>query len=123
MGECEARTQGALIAALWGRLRTTHRAAQRGQSARASFRDELSNSRIDPTVEVSAEPCSRSVDEVEEELTVSFRAGQPRVYDAGGLCIPVESRFRNVPQHSRARLVRRDHAAAADGLWSRLELG
>src|SRR6266536_4261290 len=62
MGEREARTQGAPIAALWGRLRTTHRAAQfaliagrtgglcppvlpteqRGQAARASFRKELS---------------------------------------------------------------------------------
>src|SRR5258706_16315781 len=111
MGACEARTQGALIAALCGRLRTTHRAAQRRQAARASFRDELPNSFIDPTVEVIAEPCSRSMDEVEEELTVSFRAGQPRVYDADGLRIPVESRLCTLSQHSRARLVRRDHAA------------
>src|SRR5687767_2841183 len=41
MGECEARRQGADIAALWARLRTTHRAAQRGQTARASLRKEL----------------------------------------------------------------------------------
>jgi cytochrome c oxidase subunit II len=41
MGEREARTQGAPIAALWGRLRTTHRAAQRGRAARASFRKGL----------------------------------------------------------------------------------
>src|SRR5712691_8344760 len=41
MGECEARTQGAPIGALSGRLRTTHRADQRGQAARASSREEL----------------------------------------------------------------------------------
>ena len=33
MGECEARTQGAPIAALLGRLRTTPRAAQRAPAA------------------------------------------------------------------------------------------
>src|SRR5438105_6598266 len=41
MGECETRTQGASIAALWARLRTQDRAAQRGRAARASFRKEL----------------------------------------------------------------------------------
>src|SRR5438128_8074919 len=40
MGECETRTQGASIAALWARLRTQDRAAQRGRAARASFRKE-----------------------------------------------------------------------------------
>src|SRR3989441_1685876 len=41
MDECETRTQGASIAALWARLRTQDRAAQRGRVARASFRKEL----------------------------------------------------------------------------------
>src|SRR6266849_621539 len=41
MGECETRTQGASIAALWARLRTQDRAGQRGRAARASFRKEL----------------------------------------------------------------------------------
>src|SRR5207245_5381160 len=41
MDECETRTQGASIAALWARLRTQDRAAQRGRAARASFRKEL----------------------------------------------------------------------------------
>src|SRR5439155_11261772 len=41
MGECETRTQGASIAALLARLRTQDRAAQRGRTARASFRKEL----------------------------------------------------------------------------------
>src|SRR6266540_3996288 len=41
MGECETRTQGAPIAQLWARLRTQDRAAQRGRSARASFRKGL----------------------------------------------------------------------------------
>ncbi len=37
LGECEARTQAAFIAALWARPRTTRRAVQRSQTARASF--------------------------------------------------------------------------------------
>jgi hypothetical protein len=41
MGECEARTQGAAIAALLTRLRTQHRAAQRGQATQQSFRFKL----------------------------------------------------------------------------------
>src|SRR5581483_959388 len=41
MAECEARTQGAPIAALLALPRTTHRAGQRGQTARASFRCEF----------------------------------------------------------------------------------
>ncbi len=38
MAACEARTQGAPIAALLARLRTPHRAGKRGPAARASFR-------------------------------------------------------------------------------------
>src|SRR6266540_858003 len=41
MDDCEGRTQGAPIAKLWARLRTTHRTVQRGQAARASLRNEL----------------------------------------------------------------------------------
>ena len=37
---------------------------------------------IDPAVEVFWEAGSGAVPEVEEELTVSLRAGKPRVYDA-----------------------------------------
>ncbi len=37
MGECEARTQGAPIVVLSGQPRTTHRAAQRGRAAQASY--------------------------------------------------------------------------------------
>ena len=37
LGECDARTQAAFIAALWARPRTPRRAVQRGQTARASF--------------------------------------------------------------------------------------
>src|SRR5271154_2351238 len=42
MVECETRTQGAGIAALFPRLRTRDRADQRGRAARASFRNEFS---------------------------------------------------------------------------------
>src|SRR5258708_40331949 len=45
MDKHEARTQGAPVAELWGRLRTPHRADQRGQAARASFRNELTTQR------------------------------------------------------------------------------
>src|SRR5205823_11663421 len=41
MVECETRTQGARIAALFVRLRTQDRADQRGRAARASFRGEF----------------------------------------------------------------------------------
>jgi hypothetical protein len=41
MVECEARTQGAGIAALFPRLRTLDRADERGRAARASFRNEF----------------------------------------------------------------------------------
>ena len=41
MVECETRTQGARIAALFARLRTQDRADQRGRAARASFRNEF----------------------------------------------------------------------------------
>ena len=40
-GECEARTQGAAIAALLGRLRTTHRAARRVPAAQSLFLERL----------------------------------------------------------------------------------
>src|SRR5688572_25996213 len=54
MGECEGRTQGVHIAALWARLRTPPRADQRGRSARASLRNELLGPQRD--LERGAEP-------------------------------------------------------------------
>src|SRR3954451_4832089 len=50
----------------------------------------------DPGVELGAELGAGSVDEGEEELTVAFRSGQPRVYDSGGLCPPAECGFRDL---------------------------
>src|SRR6266567_1705527 len=53
MVECESRTQGARIAALFARLRTQDRADQRGRAARASFRNEfLTGRRYRPPVPV-----------------------------------------------------------------------
>src|SRR5437879_1410111 len=56
MGECETRTQGASIAALWARLRTQDRAAQRGRAARASFRKERLSKRGSLQEELRGEP-------------------------------------------------------------------
>src|SRR6266576_4068516 len=47
MVECETRTQGARIAALFARPRTQDRADQRGRTARASFRCECSTGPFD----------------------------------------------------------------------------
>src|SRR5580765_3960001 len=77
---------------------------------------------IDPAVEFGRELGSRGVDEVEKELTVSFRARQARVYDGGRLRIPFQGRLRHVSQHSRARLVRFDDAALTDLPSTGLEL-
>ena len=67
-------------------------------------------------------PAPGAVDEVEEELTVSLRAGQTRVYDAGRLRIPLQGRLGDLSRHSRARLVRGDDAALADLAAAGLEL-
>src|SRR5262245_49865900 len=69
---------------------------------------------IDPVVELAVEACSSgAVDEVEEELTVSFRAGQARVYGSNDLRIPFQGRFCDLSCHSRSRLARGDDTALA----------
>src|SRR5438093_8239259 len=77
---------------------------------------------IDPAVELAWEACSGAVSEVEEELTVSLRAGQPRVYDAGNLRIPAQGGLCDLSCHSRSCLTRGDDAALADLGPPRLEL-
>src|SRR5262245_8072855 len=77
---------------------------------------------IDPAVELAWEARSGAVSEVEEELTVSLRARQARVYDACDLRIPAESGLGDLSCHSRACLARADDAALADLGAPRLEL-
>src|SRR5947209_2055808 len=59
----------------------------------------------DPPVELGREVGTFVVDEVEDELTVSLRAGQAGVYDAAGLAPAREERLRNLahdaPLHGR----------------------
>src|SRR5438046_2904727 len=69
---------------------------------------------IDPVVELAWEACSGVVSEVEEELTVSLRAGQPRVYDAHNLRIPAQGGLCDLSCHSRSPLARRGDAPLAD---------
>ena len=45
---------------------------------------------IDPPLELRRELGSLLVDEVEDELMVSLRSGQPRVYDPGDPRLPAE---------------------------------
>ena len=58
------------------------------------------------------------MDEVQEELPVSLRAGQARVYDAEQLSRPRESRLGDVPEHAPMDVGVTDHAATTDLLWS-----
>src|SRR5690348_2509512 len=60
---------------------------------------------VDPPVEVGRELGALSLDEVEDELTVSLRAGQPRVYDADRLGTVREQGLRDLA-----------HDPAADGV-------
>src|SRR6187200_749446 len=62
------------------------------------------------------------MDELQEELPVSLRAGQARVYDAEELGRPREGRFGDIPEHASVDLRIADHAAPPDLLAAGLEL-
>src|SRR5687768_14807167 len=55
----------------------------------------------DPGIELIGKAGLFVVDEVEEELSISLRAGKARVYDAGHAGVPAERRLRNVAQDAR----------------------
>ena len=55
----------------------------------------------DPGIELIGKAGLFVVDEVEEELSVSLRAGKARVYDAGHAGVPAERRLRDVAQDAR----------------------
>src|SRR5262245_42596497 len=64
------------------------------------------------------------MDEMEEELAVSLRSEQPRVYDADHAAAPVPSRLRQLAQHPRVNVEVTDDAAlrfGAAGLELRLD--
>ena len=62
------------------------------------------------------------MDEVQEELPVSLRAGQARVYDAEELGRPREGGFGDIAEHASVDLGIADHAAPPDLLAAGLEL-
>ena len=62
------------------------------------------------------------MDEVQEELPVSLRAGQARVYDADNLGWPRESGFGDIVEHASVDRGIADHAALPDLLATGLEL-
>src|SRR5579862_643058 len=76
----------------------------------------------DPLVEVGWELGVFCVDEVEDELTVAFRTGQARVYDAARLCPAREQRFRHLA-HDAPLDACVAHDTLADLRAAGLELG
>ena len=77
---------------------------------------------VDPLVEVIGKRRVVGLREVEEELPVALRAGEPGVYDADDACPPAErSRRRSRAARARERRVA-DDAALADVRAAGLEL-
>src|SRR5919202_4566306 len=89
----------------------------------AARRTRLPDCAIDPGVELIWPLRPPAVHEVEEELAVPLRAGQPGVYDARGLRRPRERRLGHRPQHVPVHLGVADDAALAHLAAPRLELG
>src|SRR5258707_6574252 len=56
----------------------------------------LTDGIVDPPVEVGWELCVCALDEVEDELMVSLRAGETRVYDAARFSSGRDERFRHL---------------------------
>src|SRR4051794_20995139 len=69
------------------------RATASSTPSRVSTEARLTDCIGDPAVEVGGELCVLTVDEVEDELVVALRSGQPRVYDADGLAPACDERF------------------------------
>src|SRR4051794_21114607 len=65
---------------------------------------------VDPPVEAGWELGALSVDEVEDELTVSLRAWQARVYDPARLATAREQRFRDVADDAGTHRIVADDA-------------
>src|SRR5207244_638692 len=59
---------------------------------------------VDPAVEVGWELRPVFGFEVEDEFTVSFRSGQPRVYDPGDACPPLRRGGGNLAQYAPLHL-------------------
>src|SRR5207248_9840660 len=88
----------------------------------AARRTRLPDCVVDPGVELIWPLRPLAVHEVEEELAVPLRAGQPGVYDARGLGLPRERGLGDLAQHAAVHLRVADDAALADLGAPRLEL-
>ena len=79
---------------------------------------------VDALVDVIEEHGVGTVDQMDEELAVALRPGQPGVYDADrGLLTPREGGVDDVSKHAPVELGVADDAAAADLVLPDLELG
>src|SRR5215203_1125818 len=76
----------------------------------------------DPAVELGRKFWALTLDEMEEELAVSLRAGQPRVDHGAGFSAPTECGFRDLAQHAPVDVGIAHDAATWHVLLARLEL-
>src|SRR5579871_246557 len=77
---------------------------------------------VDSLVEVIGEGRLLGMDEMQEDLAVSLRAGQSRVYDSGDARLPAERGLGHLAHDAAADFVVAHDAALAHVLASRLEL-
>src|SRR5829696_3247430 len=76
----------------------------------------------DPAVECVRQLRSLTLDELEEELTISLRPRQPGIHGRAGLGSPTERSLRDLAQHAPVNLAVAHDAAARDLRLPRLEL-
>ena len=88
----------------------------------AAVRTGSADGVFDPVIELIGERRILAVDEVQEELPVSLRAGQPRVYDADRLGRPGESGLGDLAQDPAVNLRVSNDPALPDLLATRFEL-
>src|SRR5580765_4544756 len=88
----------------------------------AAVRTGSADGVFDPVVELMWQRGVVAMDEVQEELPVSLRAGQARVYDAQELSRPCEGGLGHVAENAPVHIRVADHAAPPDLLAAGLEL-
>src|SRR4051794_19511730 len=76
------------------RSRTSSGASTPGRTVTET---RLADRTLEPVLEVGRDDGAWSVDEVEEELTVSLGSRQARVYGPGGERLPGQGRLRHLP--------------------------
>src|SRR5581483_6958187 len=89
----------------------------------ATRRTGSADGAIDPAVELIGDAGFGGGGEEKEELAVSFRSGQARVYHGSDLGTPLEHRLRDLAEHPAVRVRVADDSALADVRPPGLELG